>query len=150
MTLDVNSKNCLEQRAISSRVQSQELSTELSGELCQADYRLSDCTPSLTLSCFFHHSQSHISQYPLPKPILVLGRWHNCSWQKQREMRSTKRWQITKDVFLVTVAWSRPLAWAFPTFSVPHVSHLPPLYKPTLCAACYALAQNQQNKVPKT
>lgn len=93
---------------------------------------LSDCTPSLILSCFFHHSQSHISQYLLPKPILVLGRWHNCSWWKQTEMRSTKGKQITKDVFLVIVACSRPLPWAFPTFSVPHVSYFPPLYKPIL------------------
>ena len=79
----------------------------------------------------------------------VLGRWHNCSWYRQTETRSTKRKQINKDTFLVTIAYSRPPSWAFSSFSVPHVSRFPPLYKPILCAASHTSAQNQQNKVPK-
>lgn len=63
--MDVKPKSCLEQRAISSRVQSQELSTELSGELCQADYRVVRLHPIIDFELFLPSlSITHFSVSP--------------------------------------------------------------------------------------
>lgn len=79
MTLDVNPKNCLEQRAISSRVQSQELSTELSGELRQADYRAVRLHPITDFELFL--PSLSITHFSVPPSQVNTGPWQMAQLQ---------------------------------------------------------------------